>query len=78
MENLYKKKEQRLDLMMVLERLKEIRLIEEKEKETKKLNNESQQIIIDQILDNERVRIKKREMIEKEKLQMRLQLEKLE
>jgi hypothetical protein len=78
MENLYKQKEQRLDLMMELERLKEIRLIEEKEKETKKLNNESQQIIIDQILDNERVRIKKREMIEKEKLQMRLQLEKFE
>ena len=78
MENLYKKKEQKLDLMMELERLKEIRFKEEREKESKKLNNESQQIIIDQILDNERVRIKKRELIEKEKLQMRLQLEKLE
>jgi hypothetical protein len=78
MENLYKKKEQRLDLMMELERLKEIKFKEEREKETKKLNNESQKIIIDQILDNERVRIKKRELIEKEKFQMRLQLEKLE
>ena len=78
MENLYKKKEERLDLMMELERLKEIKFKEEKEKHIKKLNNESKEIIIDQILDNERVRIKKREMIEKEKIQMKLQLEKFE
>ena len=78
MENLYKDKEKKLDLMMELERLKEIKFVEDREKETKKLNNERQQIIIDQILDNERVRIKKREMIEKEKLQMKLQLEKFE
>ena len=78
MENMYKKKEERLDLMMELERLKEIKFKDEKEKHIKKLNNERKQIIIDQILDNERVRIKKREMIEKEKIQMRLQLEKFE
>ena len=78
MENLYKKKEERLDLMMELERLKEIKFKEEKEKQIKKLNNESKEIIIDQILDNERVRIKKREMIEKEKIQMKMQLEKFE
>ena len=78
MENMYKKKEERLDLMMELERLKEIKFKEEKEKQIKKLNNERNQIIIDQILDNERVRIKKRELIEKEKIQMKLQLEKFE
>ena len=78
MENLYKKKEERLDLMMELERLKEIKFKEEKEKQIKKLNNESKEIIIDQILDNERVRIKKREIIEKEKIQMKMQLEKFE
>jgi len=77
MENMYKKKEERLDLMMELERLKEIKFKEEKEKEIKKLNEERKLIIIDQILDNERVRIKKQEMIEKEKIQMKLQLEKL-
>ena len=71
MEDLYKNKEKKLDLMMELERLKEIKFVEEKEKETKKLNTEQQKVIIDQILDNERVRIKKREMIEKEKLQMK-------
>ncbi len=78
MDNMYKKKEERLDLMMELERLKEIKFKEEKEKQIKKLNNERNQIIIDQILDNERVRIKKRELIEKEKIQMKLQLEKFE
>ena len=78
MEDMFKKKEGRLDLMMELERLKEIKFMEEKEKEIKKLNNEAQGIIIDQILDNERVRIKKREQIEKEKVQMKLQLEKFE
>ena len=78
MEDMYKKKEERLDLMMELERLKEIKFKEEKEKEIKKLNNERKKVLIDQILDNERVRIKKREMIEKEKIQMKLQIEKFE
>ena len=33
----------------------------EKEKNLKKLNLDSQQVLIDQILDNERERLKKRE-----------------
>ena len=78
MEDMYKKKEGRLDLMMELERLKEIKFKEAQEQEIKKLNKEANSIIIDQILDNERVRIKKREQIEKEKIQMRMQIEKLE
>ena len=76
MENLYKRKEQRMDLMMEMERLKEIKFKEEKEKESKKLYSQGQKIIIEQILDNERERLKKREQIEKEKHQMKLQLEK--
>ena len=78
MDNIYKKKEQRLDFMMELERLKEIKFKEEQEKENKKLNLASQKIIIEQILDNERERLKKREQIEKDKLQMKMQLEKME
>ena len=66
MEDMYKKKEGRLDLMMELEQ------------EIKKLNKEANTIIIDQILDNERVRIKKREQIEKEKILMRMQIEKMD
>ena len=78
MENMYKKKEEKLDFMMELERLKEIKFKEEQEKESKKLNLESQKIIIEQILDNERERLKRREQIEKDKFQMRMQIEKLE
>ena len=78
MENMYKKKEAKLDFMMELERLKEIKFKEEQEKENKKLNLDSQKIIIDQILDNERERLKRREQIEKDKHQMKMQLEKLE
>ena len=78
MDNIYKKKEERLDLMMELERLKEIKLNEEREKKVKKLNNERKNVIIEQILDNERKRLRKREMIEKEKNIMKLQLEKFE
>ena len=78
MDNIFKKKEAKLDFMMELERLKEIKFKEEQEKESKKLNKNSQKIIIDQILDNERERLKKREQIEKDKIQIRMQIEKLE
>ena len=78
MDNIYKKKEERLDLMMELERLKEIKFKEEKEKALKKLKLESRDVIIEQILDNERERLKRREQIEKDKHQMKMQLEKLQ
>ena len=78
MDDIYKRKEEKLDFMMELERLKEIKFKEEQEKENKKLSLDSQKIIIEQILDNERERLKKREQIEKDKLQMKMQLEKME
>ena len=78
MDNLYKRKEEKLDFMMELERLKEIKFKEEQENEIKQLKKQSQQIIIEQILDNERQRLIKREQIEKDKIQMKMQLEKLE
>ena len=78
MDNMYKKKEEKLDFMMELERLKEIKFKEEKEKESKKMKLDSRNIIIEQILDNERGRLKKREQIEKDKIQMKRQIEKLE
>ena len=78
MDNIYKRKEEKLDFMMELERLKEIKFKEEQENEIKQLKKQSQKIIIDQILDNERQRLIKREQIEKDKIQMKMQLEKLE
>ena len=78
LENMYKQKEKRLDFMMELERLKEIKYKEERDLNSKKLEKESNKVVIDQILDNERERIKKRDQIEREKIQINRQLEKYE
>ena len=78
LENMYKQKEKRLDFMMELERLKEVKYKEERDLNSKKIEKESCKVVIDQILDNERERLKKRDQIEREKIQMNKQLEKFE
>lgn len=77
MEKMYKDKEAKLDLMMELERLKEIRFMNEREDELKKQRKIGALTIIDQIHDNEVERRKKKEQIEKERLLMIKQLEKM-
>ena len=77
MEGMYINKEKRLDEMMELERLKEIQFIEQREKEGKVQKKQSQKAIIDQIYDNDKERNKKREAIEREKILMLKQIERL-
>ena len=77
MEGMYLNKEKRLDEMMELERLKEIKFIEEREKFNKNNKIKSQKAVIEQILDNDFERNKKREEIEREKILMLRQLEKM-
>jgi hypothetical protein len=77
MEGMYTKKEKRLDEMMELERLKEIQYIEQREKHLQKSKLEGQKAIIDQIYDNDKERNKKREAIEREKVLMFRQIERL-
>ena len=77
MEGMYTNKEKRLDEMMELERLKEIKYIEDREKIIKKNKIQSQKAVIEQIYDNDFVRNKKREEIEREKILMYRQLEKM-
>ena len=77
MEGMYINKEKRLDEMMELERLKEIQFIEQREKKGKVNEKESQKAIIDQIYDNDKERNKKREAIEREKILMLKQIERL-
>ena len=74
---MYTRKEKRLDEMMELERLKEIQYIEQRDKELKLSKLEGQKAIIDQIYDNDKERNKKREAIEREKILMFKQIEKL-
>ena len=77
MEGMYLNKEKRLDEMMELERLKEIKFIEEREKFNKNNKIKSQKAVIEQIQDNDFERNKKREEIEREKILMLRQLEKM-
>ena len=62
MENAYKEKENKLDLMMELERLKELKYQEDKEKEKKQNRLQSARIIVSQIKENEIKRLHEREM----------------
>ena len=67
---LYKKKEAKEDLMMELDRLKELKLQEERETARKIQNREGSLVIIDQIKDRERKMKKYKELIEKERQEM--------
>jgi hypothetical protein len=77
MEGMYINKEKRLDEMMELERLKEIKYIEQREKDNKVYKKESQRAVIDQIYNNDKERNKKREAVEREKILMFKQIERL-
>ena len=56
LEDIYKRKENRLDEMMELERLKEIQFLEKKQEELKRQQKEGALVIIDQIKENEQER----------------------
>ena len=77
MEKMYKKKEERLDTMMELERLKELKQQQDRENHRKKLQRDGCLIIIDQIKQKEYEKIKQREIIEKEKQIILRQLKEL-
>ena len=68
-------KEKRLDLMMEMERLKEIQIQEEKEIHSRKLQKEGAKVIIAQIRENTIERLKKKELKQRERMQMLRQIE---
>ena len=78
MEEDYKKKELKLDTMMELERLKELKLQEERERSRKIQQREGAMIIVDQIKERELERLKQREVIAKEREMMNRQIQELE
>ena len=57
MDSLYRKKEEKLDKMMELERLKELRFNEDKKKIKKEKNMEGVKDLIDQIKEKEYIRL---------------------
>ena len=77
MEKMYVNKEKKLDEMMELERLKEIKYLEEKNNIIKNYKKEGQKAIIGQIYHNDKQRNRKREQVEREKILMKKQIERL-
>ena len=77
MEQMYKIKEEKLDTMMELERLKELKHQQSRENDRKKKQRDGCLIIIDQIKQKEYDKIKKREIIDKEKQIILRQLKEL-
>ena len=74
MEKNYKDKEAKLDLMMELERLKELKFQEDKEKEAKLKRYSSAKILKDQIKEKEIKRLQEKEIIAREGELMKKQI----
>ena len=74
MDDLYKKKEKKLDEMMELERLKELRQQQNREDNRKQLQRDGCMIIIDQIKQKEYERIKQKDIIERERQMIQRQI----
>ena len=75
MDDTDRNKEKRIDLMMEMERLKEIQIQEEKEIHSRKLQKEGAKVIIAQIRENTIERLKKKELKQRERMQMLRQIE---
>ena len=67
MEEMYKKKEAKLDLMQEMERLKNMKQIEDNENELKKMRQQGNKVILEQIEQNKKERLKQKEIEEKER-----------
>ena len=78
MEKDFREKEAKLDLMMELERLKELRFQEEKEKEEKLKRYSSAKILIEQIKEKEMRRLHEKEIIAREGELMKKQIKALQ
>ena len=74
MEKNFKEKEAKLDLMMELERLKELKFREDKEKEEKLKRYSSAKVLIEQIKEKEIRRLQEKEIIAREGELMKKQI----
>ena len=75
MEKIYKKKEEKVDLMVEIERLKGMKEQEDKEKELQKIQKEGVKIILKQIEDNKRERQRQKDIEEKERKELLKRIE---
>ena len=78
MEDMYRNKESKLDFMMELERLKELKFLEDREQELKRQRKAGGLIIIDQIKEKEIKRMHEQELIKREGELMKRQIKVLQ
>ena len=74
MDSLYRQKEEKLDKMIELERLKELKYNEDKKQVIKEKNKEGVKAIIDQIKEKEYIRLIEREKVIKDAELMKMQI----
>jgi hypothetical protein len=75
LEKLFKKKEEKIDLMVEIERLKEIKNMEEKNKSLQEMKKEGKKVILEQIEENKKIRQKQKELENKERLELLKRIE---
>ena len=71
----FKKKEEKIDLMVEIERLKGLKMQEEKEKKLQKMNEEGKKVILEQIEDNKKMRLKQKEIEDQERVELLKRIE---
>ena len=74
-EDIYRKKEEKIDLMVEIERLKSMKAQEEKDKILQKMKQDGKKVILEQIEDNKKIRLKQKELEEKEKIELLKRIE---
>ncbi len=78
MEQNYRRKEEKLDIMMELDRLKELKNQQDKEKYMQKLRRDGCMVIIEQMRQKELEKIKHQEQLDKEKKEILENIKKLQ
>lgn len=74
----FKKQNEKMDLMMELERLKELKFQEERERTRKDQQRVGSMIIIDQIKEREMERLRQKDLLDRERMLMLKQVKELE
>ncbi|MCQ2815650.1 MAG: trichohyalin-plectin-homology domain domain-containing protein, partial [archaeon] len=77
MENIFRKRDIALDKMMEMERLKELKFQMEKEEYANEQKRKGNRIVIEQIKESEHERLKTKDEMEKEKINIHRQIEKM-
>lgn len=78
MESEYRQQKEKMDLMMEIERLKEIKFQEEKERKRKEEQRLGALVVVDQIKERELDRLRQKDLLEREKILMNRQIKELE